>query len=170
MRPLPPRDGNSYEECAASVLGEIGDPIAEDVLLEIATDPSLANRRAAARALGRVGSYRALPVLEPATRQPDPAGATEALTAMCEVVGAASAEGIDLAAARAAMIAAPAGHLRYGAQSCAAACPTVGGDCQVRLLREAVSQLETFLDQAPDGPRAAAALALLDGIERLHGI
>ena len=174
VRPLPPRDGNSYEECAASVLGEIRDPVAEDVLVEIAADPRPADRRAAVRALGHLGSYRALPALERATREPDPAAATEALAAMCEVVGGASAEGVDLAAARAAVVADPtaaASHLRYGALCCAAACPTAGGDCQVRLLREAVSQLETFLEQAPGGgPRAAAALVLLEGIERVHGI
>jgi hypothetical protein len=173
VRPLPPRDGNSYEECVASVLGEIGDPVAEDVLVEIAADPRPANRRAAVRALGRLGSYRALPVLERASRQTDPAGATEALTAMCEVVGGASVEEIDLEAARAAVVADPtaaAGHLRYGALCCAAACPTADG-CRVRLLREAVSQLETFLELAPGGgPRAAGALILLDGLERTHGI
>jgi hypothetical protein len=193
------RQGNTYQECAMSVLGTIADPVAVDPLIRMLEDPYRYHRRKAMEALGRIGSNRAMGPLYRATftekwvkealKDDDPSGppaqrfsvtseerinAITALRAMCSVIGVP--ESRDFCVLRPYQEATkthPASadaRLKYAALCFHNACMPLSSACDARLTREAVKEFKIFLQLEPEGPRAIMVECILEATGRLLGM
>ena len=160
---LPPRQGNTHQECAAGILSAVGDPMAVDALLALLGE--VRNQEAAILALGRIGSARALPALERIAREADPQRAGQALAAMCSILGMPESRDVVKTAQFRPRLHDGGSRLRYAALSYVR-----GNAHEVRYIREAARSLETFLADEPQGPRAEVARRVRAAIERLHGM
>ena len=172
-RTLPRRQGNTNEQIAAGALGEMGDPEAVDQLLEIVnTDPDKYNRISYIKALGRIGSYRALPLLDRTAEEKDIETAGEALLAMCRILEPAASDDyisqqtIDEYEKAVQTQGTPAAMVAYASVCCVKG---VGMFAEPHCVREAVRWFSGALAAEPESPRAPIISRLLMHLKQRQG-
>ena len=198
---LPPDEqGDRHtRQTAALVLGRIGDPVAVGTLVRMLKDDSPFVKKAAARALAEIGSWRALPALEslltsllkPAVEPaPSPGGAVvdiyffrqhrwetslEALAAMVEIVtrrGASAAFGEEKSILEAMRTPVPRpDDLLAGAAFCYRKTrePMINGE-KIAWLRASVNAMHELIGNYPDDASAPALRRVLFYIGQVRGI
>jgi hypothetical protein len=199
---LPPDEPGAppARQSAARVLGEIGDPLAVDALIQMLGDDNPFVRTAAAGALAQIGSWQALPVMEdrlvslrkPTVEPaPSPGGAIveiiffrqerwesslALLGAMVEII---ARQGAPLAADEETNIARAVGEGFSGPEDLLAAAafsyrksidPTLIDGEKVAWLRASVNAMDALVVNYPDDPVVPALRRVLFYISQVRGI